>query len=108
MTVETVPRPITRASPSAPIGGKKTRRSENGMAVPTYLNAYSSLFVGRRDDYAVQLSTGRYKRARKPLTKVDLYDHLIGRRTYGSYVIDATGRCRFAVVDADSEDGLAR
>lgn len=78
------------------------------MAITTYLNTYSTLFVGRRDDYAVQLSTGRYTRAGKPLTKVDLYDHLTGRRTYGTYVIDAAGRARFAVVDADGEDGLVR
>lgn len=78
------------------------------MSITTYLKAYSTLFVGRRDDYAVQLSTGRYKRAGKPLSMSDLYDHLIGVRTYGTYVIDAAGWCRFAVVDADSDDGLAR
>ena len=35
-------------------------------------------------------------------------DHLLGVQTYGTYVIDVAGCCRFAVVDADSEDGLAR
>lgn len=78
------------------------------MAITSYLKAYSTLFVGRRDDYGVQLSTGRYKRAGTSLTQSDLYNHLLGVRTYGTYVIDAAGWCRFAVVDADSEDGLER
>ena len=78
------------------------------MAITSYLNAYTRLFVGRTDDYAVQLSTGRYKRVGTPLTQADLYDHLTGRRSYGTYVMDAAGMCRFAVIDADTEDGLAR
>lgn len=78
------------------------------MAITSYLSTYSTLFVGRRDDFAVQLSTGRYQRAGQPLTHLELYDHLVGVRTYGTYVIDAAGWCRFAVVDADGEDGLAR
>lgn len=78
------------------------------MAITTYLKTYSALFVGRCDDYAVQLATGRYTRVGKPLTQADLSDHLVGVRTYGTYVIDAAGCCRFAVVDADSDDGLDR
>jgi hypothetical protein len=78
------------------------------MSITTYLVAYSDLFVGRHDDYAVQLPSGRYKRAGKPLTREDIYDHLVGRRTYGTYVMNAAGLCRFAVIDADTEDGLAR
>jgi hypothetical protein len=78
------------------------------MPISTYLTSYKGLFVGRSDDYAMQLSTGRYRRVGKPLTDADLHDHLIGARTYGTYVMDAAGRCRFAVIDADDEDGLAR
>jgi hypothetical protein len=80
------------------------------MSITAYLPLYSALFVSRHDDYAMQTATGRYKRVGKPLTHADLYDHLIGRRTYGTYVIDETGNCRFAVIDADTESGdlLAR
>jgi hypothetical protein len=78
------------------------------MAITTYLPTYIDLFVGRRDDYAIQTSSGRYRRAKQPLTTSDVYDHLLGVRTYGTYVIDASGRCRFAVIDADSDDGLDR
>jgi hypothetical protein len=78
------------------------------MSISTYLATYKALFVGRSDDYAVQLSTGRYRRVGKPLTDADLHDHLIGARTYGTYVMDAAGYCRFAVIDADGEDGLSR
>jgi hypothetical protein len=78
------------------------------MAITTYLPTYISLFVGRRDDYAIQLSSGRYRRAKQPLTISDVYDHLLGVRTYGTYIIDASGRCRFAVIDADTDDGLDR
>jgi hypothetical protein len=92
-------KPANLQSPS------KERRS---MSISTYLATYKSLFVGRSDDYAMQLATGRYRRVGKPLTDADLHDHLIGARTYGTYVMDAAGRCRFAVIDADGEDGLAR
>jgi hypothetical protein len=78
------------------------------MPISTYLASYKSLFVGRFDDYAIQLSTGRYRRAGKPLTDADLHDHLAGVPTYGTYVMDATGACRFAVIDADGENGLDR
>ncbi|GCE26394.1 hypothetical protein KDA_18780 [Dictyobacter alpinus] len=78
------------------------------MAITQYLSSYHSLFVGRQDDYAIQLQNGRYRRAGKALTAADLYNHLAGRRTYGTYIMDAQGRCRFAVIDADTEDGLDR
>ena len=78
------------------------------MAITTYLTTYMHLFVGRHDDYAIQTSSGRYRRAGKPLTKSDVYDHLLGTRTYGTYIMDASGRCRFAVIDADTDDGLDR
>jgi hypothetical protein len=78
------------------------------MSISTYLATYKGLFVGRHDDYAVQLSTGRYRRVGKPLTDADLFDHLVGAQSYGTYVMDASGHCRFAVIDADGEDGLSR
>lgn len=72
-------------------------------------NLISSLWqcVGRRDTYAVQLETGTYARVDHALTDQDLVDHLAGRRTLGTYVINEQGHCPFAVLDADQENGLA-
>jgi len=89
-------------------GVTKPQEERRTMSISTYLATYKSLFVGRFDDYALQLSTGRYRRVGKSLTDADLHDHLIGARTYGTYVMDAAGRCRFAVIDADGDDGLTR
>ena len=78
------------------------------MSFSRYLPAYRDLFVGRCDDYAMQLTSGHYRRVGKPLTTHDLVDHLLGVRSYGTYVTNATGHCRFAVFDADTSDGLSR
>jgi hypothetical protein len=69
------------------------------------LSCYARLFVGRRDDYAVQQGDGRYRRAGRPLTYSLLEEHLQGVQTLGTYVIDEQGTCRFAVFDADQVDG---
>src|SRR6266849_4311571 len=63
--------------------------------------------IGRRDTHAVQLATGAYARVEKPLRLADLVDHLRGTKTIGTYLIDQVGRCAFAVLDADMENGLA-
>ncbi len=73
---------------------------------PTDLRRYTTLFVGRRNDYALQQETGRYLRAGRPLTYETLRLHLLGKHTLGTYVIDEQGTCRFAVFDADSDDGI--
>ncbi len=78
------------------------------MPFSEYLSLYADLFVSRNDDYAMQLSNGRYRRVGKSLERIDLADHLLGVRTYGMYVMDAAGLCRFVVIDADTDDGLER
>ncbi len=70
------------------------------------LTCYARLFVGRRNDYAVQQEDGRYRRAGCPLTYSLLEEHLQGVQTLGTYVIDEQGTCRFAVLDADTSDGV--
>ncbi len=77
------------------------------MPLWEYIPLYTDLFVSRSDDYAMQLSSGRYRRVGKPLEALDLFDHLMGVRSYGVYVQDQQGTCRFAVVDADTDDGLS-
>jgi hypothetical protein len=71
------------------------------------LTAYASLFVQRWDQYAVQQHDGSYWRVGEPLSVSHLAAHLAGRWTLGSYVLDASSRCSFAIFDADGEDGLA-
>lgn len=72
------------------------------------LEHYASLFVHCWDSYAVQQADGSYRRSYQRLSWSRLADHLMGRYTLGTYVLDAEGRCSFTVFDADSEDGLER
>jgi hypothetical protein len=66
------------------------------------LRRFANLFIGRRDDYAVQHEDGRYLRAGRPLTFLTLERHLLGAETIGTYVLDEQGLCRFAVFDDDT------
>src|SRR6266566_2151769 len=71
------------------------------------LAAYASLFVQRWDQYAVQHRAWSYWRVTEPLVLPHLDAHLAGRWTLGTYVLDASSHCSFAVFDADGVDGLA-
>lgn len=62
--------------------------------------------IGRHNDYAFQRETGQYTRVGQSLTYDLLREHLAGRVTLGTYVIDERGCCRFAVFDADGDDGV--
>jgi hypothetical protein len=77
-----------------------------GVAVEV-LAAYASVFVQRWDQYAVQQRDGSYWRVIEPLVLPYLAAHLAGRWTLGTYVLDASSKCSFAVFDADEVDGLA-
>jgi CHC2 zinc finger len=70
------------------------------------LSPFADLFIGRRDDFALQRSDGRYRRAGYRVSLLELGDHLAGRHTMGTYVIDEQGLCSFAVFDADGVYGL--
>ena len=76
------------------------------MITDSLLYEYVRMFVSRRDDYAVQQMSGRYLRMNRSLATRALRNHLDGAESLGMYVIDERGRCRFAVFDADSHDGL--
>lgn len=65
-------------------------------------------FVQRWDLYARQLDDGRYVCVHKQLNVGHLYDHLRGKITLGTYLLDQEGRARFLVVDADDEQGGER
>jgi CHC2 zinc finger len=70
------------------------------------VDAYSALFVHSWDSYAVQHADGSYGSAHEPLHPARLVDHLLGRYTLGTYVLDAAHTCTFVVLDADGSDGL--
>ncbi len=72
------------------------------------VEAYASLFVYCWDYYAVQQGDGSYRPSYQPLSLARLADHLLGRYTLGTYVVDGLGFCSFVVFDADSVDGLDR
>ncbi len=73
----------------------------------TALLQLCELFINRTDDYAVQRDSGRYVRVGLPLTLNVLRAHLYEEQTIGTYVMSEEGLCRFAVLDADAENGLA-
>jgi CHC2 zinc finger len=72
------------------------------------VEAYASVFVHCWSQYAVQQRDGSYWRVREPLTLPLLSAHLAGRCTLGTYLLDESSHCAFAVFDADSGDGLGR
>lgn len=72
------------------------------------VRGYASCCVHCWHTYAVQQADGSYRPSLSPLSLSRLADHLQGRYTLGTYVLDSSGCCGFAVFDADSADGLDR
>ena len=70
------------------------------------LDPFIACCVGRRNDYAVQLPDGRYRRQGTDLTYETLFWHLEGRQTLGTYLISGLNQCSFAVFDSDAPTGL--
>lgn len=69
---------------------------------------FAAWFVNRWDQYAVQLRDGSYWLVPAPLSLDVVAAHLAGRCTLGAYLLDADSRCRFAVFDDDTPEGLVR
>lgn len=72
------------------------------------VEAYTSLFCHRRDIYAEQTKDGSYFVHRSPVTERVIVDHLMGRRTAGFYALRPDSTALWAVLDADSPDGVER
>jgi hypothetical protein len=70
------------------------------------LDPFITCCVGRHNDYAQQVPDGHYVRIRKGLTYDELFWHLQGCQTLGTYVITEDNCCRFAVFDSDTPTGL--
>jgi hypothetical protein len=63
----------------------------------------SRKFIQRWDIYPKQLNDGRYITVREPLTQNKIKDHLEGKVTLGTYVLDSESTARFCVLDADDD-----
>jgi TOTE conflict system primase-like protein/CHC2-type zinc finger protein len=74
---------------------------------PEQIAAFASLFVHCWQQYAVQQRDGSYWRVTEPFSLQDVAAHLAGRWTLGTYLLDRSSQCSFAVFDADRVDGLA-
>jgi len=70
------------------------------------LDPFIACCVGRQNDYAVQVPDGHYVRVRSDLTYQELFWHLQGSQTLGTYVINEHNLCSFAVFDSDTPTGL--
>ncbi|GER90473.1 hypothetical protein KDW_46350 [Dictyobacter vulcani] len=77
------------------------------VITPSVYTYFAALFVGRRDDYALQAPNGLYRRVGRPLTLDVLRAHLDGKQTIGTYVLNDRQACSYAVMDADKPGGLA-
>ncbi len=70
------------------------------------LKFYSSIFEGREDCFARQWADKETKSVgyvpiRRPLTPADIREHLLGRKTYGIYLLLSNGLTKLGVLDAD-------
>lgn len=70
------------------------------------LRFYLNLFEGREDCFARQwvdreTKTAGYVPIRRPLTPSDLREHLMGRKSYGIYLLLSNGLTKLGVLDAD-------
>src|SRR4051794_25565040 len=72
------------------------------------LQAYEDLFVHRRDVHARQRPDGSYALRLAPATAEVVGAHLAGAITAGWYALDGASTAKWAVLDADAEDGIAR
>ena len=75
------------------------------------LQRFMDLFTGREDCFARQWANRKenkqgYVPERRPMGPSDLEEHLNGRKTYGIYLMQADGRIRTAVLDADLKKDL--
>lgn len=72
------------------------------------VNVLAEQFIQRFDKYPRQADDGSYFTVEKPLHRQLIYSHLRGDITLGTYLLDATSRGRFVVLDADDNPDRSR
>lgn len=65
-------------------------------------------FAGRRDCFAVQMNDGRYFCNKSELTTSHFVRHLKGTMTLGVYLLGEDGMAKYAVIDADDDEGFEK
>lgn len=83
----------------------ETRKQTEIQAVAQKL---METFAGRKDYFAVQLKDGRYFCKKDELTTTHIVRHLKGTITLGVYLLGKDGTAKYAVIDADDEEGLEK
>jgi hypothetical protein len=72
------------------------------------IDGYRNRFVNRADTYAQQLPDGSYIRQKEPVSDHIIHQHLEGSITVGLYAVARDNTAKWGVLDADTDDGLAR
>jgi CHC2-type zinc finger protein/TOTE conflict system primase-like protein len=70
--------------------------------------ALAATFVNRQDCFAVQTDSGQYYSVKENLTVNHIVHHLKGNMTLGTYLLGSDGKAKFAVIDADDDEGFAK
>jgi hypothetical protein len=65
-------------------------------------------FTSRMDCFAIQADNGTYYSVKENLSVGHIMRHLRGEVTLGTYVLGSDGSAKFAVIDADDEEGFER
>jgi hypothetical protein len=65
-------------------------------------------FVNRTDCFALQSDTGQYYSVKDALTVNHVVRHLKGEMTLGVYLLGLDGTAKFAVIDADDDEGFEK
>jgi len=73
------------------------------------IELYKKLFIGRDDVFAEQIigSEGAYyNKVSRPIAEKDILEHLLGRSTYGTYLVKRDNTCGHTIFDIDIPKGV--
>ena len=66
--------------------------------------AIYTLFVHRKDVFAEQMSSGIYIPIKRPITILDIREHIKGEKTLGVYCLNTDNTIRWVCIDLDGDD----
>jgi hypothetical protein len=97
---------MTRTTPTT--GTAPVVKSAIPLVLEPLVRAYMATFLNRATPYARQRDDGSYRWIVQPSDDPVLSAHLAGKQTVAVASLDEEGRCRWACLDADGDDGLAQ
>src|SRR5215216_3997963 len=65
-------------------------------------------FISRKDCFAIQADNGTYYSVKENLGLDQIIHHLRGEVTLGTYILGSDGSAKYAVIDADDDEGFER